>query len=135
MILKKCHTELFNFITKLCDEHIIDNRSIGIHIRAFHINAPSMMLLIAIFAPKSIVIINIIFLIIIILLFILFDGCILSRIEDYLCKDNYNIVDPFLQMMKMERNNITTKIFSGYVMSCYMYVFLLLFYFRFYINK
>jgi hypothetical protein len=107
-----------NFKNK-CDNSKLSTKSLGILMRSFHTSTPVCFLLIALFAPKRVVWIVFVLLVIILLMFILFDGCILSMIENKVCNDDFTIADPFLELLDWEKNtknrfNVTLMVGSSY---------------------
>tara|TARA_B100000902_G_C27195689_1_gene856354 strand:+ start:99 stop:506 length:408 start_codon:yes stop_codon:yes gene_type:complete len=100
---------LENIIKKISLKTGLTMREIGIIIRSFHSIMPIFPLFTVLFVNKTFVLFHIIILITIMLLFIIFDGCILSLLEYRLCKDDYTIVDPYLDLIFIEINNETRK--------------------------
>jgi hypothetical protein len=96
---------------------------------------PFNILVIVCLAPKFFVILNTIILFISASLFVLLDGCFLSRLEYYLCKDSFTIVDPFLEMLDIGINNTTRNYMTYYGMSSYLFIYFLIFYIRFIYKK
>jgi hypothetical protein len=131
MIINNFKEQFMNSLKNMCDKSIFDNKTLGIIIRSMHLNAPINMLIVASFAPKLLVIFNTIVLSISATLFVLFNGCFLSKIEYYLCKDSFTIVDPFLIAMDFDVNNINRNIITYYGLTFYVYIYLSILYFRF----
>lgn len=80
-------------------------KSLGIMMRSFHMSTPIFFILIALFAPKRVVWIVIFLLIVILFMFFIFDGCILSMIENKVCEDDFTIADPYLEALEWEKNS------------------------------
>jgi len=131
MLPKKYNKLFMNYLKKSCDDCTISNKSLGLLIRSLHLNTPFNMLFIVYFAPKIFVILNTLILFISASFFLLFDGCFLSRLEYYLCKDSFTIVDPFLELLGMEINNTTRNYLTYFVMTFYIYIYFSICYFRF----
>ena len=64
------------------------------------------------------------FLISLISMFIYFNGCILSKLEKYLCKNDINIVDIFIEIIYSNKENINKK---RYIITLIMGFFYVLF--------
>lgn len=91
-------------------------KSLGIMMRSFHISTPVCFFFIILFAPKKIVWIVIFLLVIILFMFFIFDGCILSMIENKICDDDFTIADPFLELLewdKTSKNRFNVTIIVG----------------------
>jgi len=80
-------------------------KSLGIMMRSFHMSTPIFFLLIALFAPKRVVWVAIFLLIVILFMYFIFDGCILSMIENKVCEDDFTIADPYLEALEWEKNS------------------------------
>jgi YHS domain-containing protein len=114
----------------------LSKKSIGIFIRSYHIVAVRDLMIIVLFAPKYYCDIAMIFFFTIVFsLFHLFNGCFLTIIEQELCEDEFSMLDPALEICRMEINN-KNRIFISYI-SGYFYLFsiCLIYYFRFLYNK
>jgi phosphoglycerol transferase MdoB-like AlkP superfamily enzyme len=80
-------------------------KSLGIMMRSFHISTPIYFILVTLFAPKNVVWVVLFLLVIILLMFFIFDGCILSMIENRVCNDDFTIADPYLEALEWEKNS------------------------------
>ena len=80
-------------------------KSLGIMMRSFHISTPTCFFFIILFAPKKVVWIVFILLLIILFMFFIFDGCIVSMVENRVCNDDFTIADPFLELAGWEKNS------------------------------
>ena len=72
--------------------------------RSFHLSTPVCFILITLFAPKKVIWFILFLLVAILLMFFIFDGCILSMIENKVCNDDFTIADPFLEVAAWEKN-------------------------------
>ncbi len=70
----------------------------------------------------------------ILICYILFQGCFISMLENRLCDDKFNIVDPFLEYNNVNINYKTRKIVTIYIAVCYTLIFYGIYYFRFIFN-
>ena len=82
----------------------LSKKSLGIMMRSFHMSTPVCFFLITLIAPKKIVWIVLFLLLVILFMFFIFDGCILSMIENKVCNDDFTIADPFLEVLEWEKN-------------------------------
>ena len=64
-------------------------------------------------------------------MYIIFDGCALTMLEERLCKEQYTLVDPFIELSGREINYINRKSFTLWIMIPHLIIVLLIFYFRF----
>ena len=102
----------------------ISNELLGEWIRIFHFTSPIYGLIITLFYSKILVNLYIFFLISVISMFIYFNGCILSKLEKYLCKNDINIVDIFIEIIYSNKENINKK---RYIITLIMGFFYVLF--------
>lgn len=87
-----------------------------------HLLFPFIGMLIVLFSNKAMVIMTIIATYVILLLFFVFDGCILTRLENRFCKGNITIIDPFLRFLKIPvtYNNRFNYTMAFMIFSCIM---------------
>ena len=74
---------------------------------------------------------SLVFVSLIISLFILFDGCFISMLENRLCNDNFNMIDPFLEFNGLVVDYKSRKALTYYIAVCYTMLFLTIYYVRF----
>ena len=115
----KCHNTMFSA------------KTLGILLRSFHVGTPINFLILTIFAPQFIVNIVILLLFSIILMFYVFDGCFLSMIEIKLCKDDFTIADPILEVLNRELTKQNRHKITLTIMLIYMSIIFLIYYIRF----
>ena len=130
-ISKLTKKNFINFLEKKCDNIPISNKSLGILIRSIHINLPIIILIIVSCGSKTSAIIHVLFLLFVVFMYIIFNGCILSMLEERLCKEQYILVDPFIELSGREINYINRKLFTLWIMIPHVIIVLLIFYFRF----
>ena len=106
-------------------------KSLGILIRSIHINLPIIILIIVSCGSKTSAIIHVLFLLFVVFMYIIFNGCILSMLEERLCKEQYILVDPFIELSGLEINYKNRKSFTLWIMSSHVIIVFLIFYFRF----
>jgi hypothetical protein len=88
-----------------CNKQRMSNRSIGYLIRAYHMTLPFFLFILMFAIPNPFVYIIAILTVFAAICFILFGGCWVSMLETRLCKDNFNIMDPYLELCKMDITN------------------------------
>ena len=129
--LKYFLIKIINIIKKITN---LSDKTIGIIIRSYHIVAPRDFIIILLLAPKPFCLITIIFLLIVYFLIFIFSGCFLAIIEQELCGDDFTIIDPILELLKLEKNN-KNKMFITFISGgLYLLFILSIYYLRFYKN-
>lgn len=99
----------------------ISKNNIGIGLRSVHITGPFVLLLLLIVSKYRLLCDTVVFILFLIpTLFILFDGCILSSLENRFINDGFNVIDPVLEMTSMEINK-ENRLKMNYVM-CFNYL-------------
>jgi len=112
----------------------LSKKSIAHIIRAFHFSSPLFILFIIYYCPLYLVIISIIFLIIIYTFFLLFNGCILSRIESEILNDSFCITDPALEIFRFQITNKNRYNISYIIGIIYLLLVFLIIYKRYLYN-
>jgi hypothetical protein len=124
-----------NWLTTSLHEYIekskLSAKSIGILIRSHHLAAPSNIIILLIFASKPICTFLVGFLCFALLLFYLLDGCFLSKMEEEICKDNFTIMDPMLELLSWEINKENRISISYLVGIPYLICVMAIYYLRF----
>jgi hypothetical protein len=127
---------MIDYFKNKCDNTKFTTNTLGIMIRSFHMCSPLGFFLLIVFAPLHVCWVVITLLILIIVMFFLFNGCMISMVENKICNDDFTIIDPFLELLECEKNkknryNVTILVGLSYyaVIGC-------IYYFRFiYINQ
>ena len=109
----------------------LSEKSIGFFIRAFHVNCPTYFLIIMIYGSKFINILLILFLVFALYSFIIWDGCFLSMMENSLDKEDITIIDPFLEICRLEVTHKNRIDISIIIAMFYMALTFLIFTVRF----
>lgn len=117
----------FNFF-KLSDKNL------GFFIRAFHVNLPFYFVILMVYGSKVQNIILLFFLMLAFICFILFNGCILSKIENKIDGEDITIIDPFLDSLSMEKTSKNRMIISFIIVFFYLLFAVLTFSYRFGFN-
>jgi len=130
-IPKESRDDFIDFLEEQCNNSKMSNNSLGIIIRALHFSAPIVMLVIAFFAPKFLVMMTAFSLLVSLTLFYLFKGCFLTLLESRMCNDSFTITDPILELLDMKINRHNRYKVTSYIMIIYLLIFFSIFYFRF----
>ena len=133
-ISKNTKNKIIDILELLCKQTGISNYSLGVIIRSYHFGMPCAFLFIVLFCSKFMAFIAVIKYSLILISYILFQGCFISMLENRLCDDKFNIVDPFLEFHNVNINYNTRKIVTIYIAVCYTLIFYGIYYFRFIFN-
>lgn len=114
----------------ICSDRV-SRKSNGQLIRAFHMAAPFVIIILFILAPRWICNLCFAALIIIGIAYVVFDGCLLSRLENRLCQDNFNMFDPYLEFLNMDITKANRFYVSNRLWAVYWEVVGVLYYYRF----
>lgn len=109
----------------------LSEKTIGFFMRAYHVNVPIYFFIAMIYGSYMVNVALIIFLIGALISFIVFDGCILSRIESTLDNEDITVVDPILEILGLEVNNKNRVKISYVIAGLYLSMAFLIFWFRF----
>ena len=131
LISKLTRDNCINFLENICNYLPISNKLLGLIIRLVHFSLSILIIIFVLFAPKILAVLCIIFLFIMALMYVLFGGCILTILEQRLCKENYTILDPFIELIGLKINSKNRKIFTLCTMVPFLSIISLIFYFRF----
>ena len=104
LISKEKRNKIVEYFKNKCDDRKLSKKSLGIMMRSFHLSTPVCFILITLFAPKKVIWFILFLLVAILLMFFIFDGCILSMIENKVCNDDFTIADPFLEVLEWDKN-------------------------------
>ncbi len=121
-------------IAEKCKKGRLSQKSIGVIIRTFHMSAPVNFIIILLFASHFMCVLTMTFLVFVACMFYTFDGCFLSILEKELCKDDFTIIDPNLELLNMELNNKNRLYISNIIGIVYILTICFLYYVRFHTN-
>ena len=124
-ILRK---KVINFLYNYIDTSNISNKSYGHIIRSAHFSMPIMFLIIISLGSYRTCIITFNLLSLTAIVFYLFGGCFLTMLELKLLKDNFTIIDPFIEYFNFKLTNDSRLIMTLYIMTLYWYIFLFIIY-------
>lgn len=131
-MLINLRNNILNFAERIINKTNLSKKSIGVLLRSFHFAIPIIMTILLIIGSSEIFTIVIIFNIFVFILFFIFDGCILSRLEQKFTDDDFTVIDPFLELINVETTNENRKWYSFYSSICGFIFIFGLYYYRFY---
>ena len=124
MIPKSCKKRLIDYLEIKCNNSGLSKYSLGLLVRIYHCSLPIILIIFVLLGNKIIAQLVLAFFISVVLLWFILDGCILSMLENRLCSDNWNIVDPLLEIFGIpinyeSRKNITYIICMYYTITIF----------------
>ena len=131
-ISKNSKIKIIDILELLCKKTGISNHSLGVMIRSYHFGMPCAFMFTVLLCNHLLAYMSVIYYSLILFSYILFQGCFVSMLENRLCNDKFNIVDPFLEFNNADINHNTRKIATKYLATCYIIVFYGIYYIRFY---
>ena len=131
-ISKNSKVKIIDILELLCKKTGISKYSLGVMIRSYHFGMPCAFMFIVLLCNRLLAYISVVYYSLILLSYIIFQGCFVSMLENRLCNDKFNIVDPFLELNNVNVNYNTRKLATTYIAVCYTIVFYGIYYFRFY---
>ena len=132
MISEEIQNNFLNNIQQSCKELSLSNHMIGNTIRSIHGSLPIIFFVIVLFGTFNVVIITNIIILLLLLSFILFKGCILSKLEKKLCKEDFVITDPLFEILDIEINNQNRYYTLYWIGIPYIIIINIIIYYRFY---
>jgi len=118
----------------LCSKHISPKNN-GHMIRAFHLSSPLIFILILSLGSNWMIYGSILCIIMIITSFLICNACVLSILEKKLCRDDFNVMHPFLEYHNIEKtkqNLIKASYFNGF---SYILIVIIIVYIRLFRNN
>ena len=113
-VTKMIEIKILDFFEYVFKKTNLSNYTITLYLRVFHIIFPFINGYLLLTGTKktflTIVYINII----IFSCFHIFHGCLLSKLEERFTHDDYNIIDPLLELFHIEKNHDERKRISQY---------------------
>jgi hypothetical protein len=130
-VSKEYKNKLVNWIlTKLKSINLSD-KTIAFFVRSLHMNLPMYYIVIMVYGSKLINMCLLGFLICASISFIVFDGCILSKIEYEMDGLDVTLVDPLLEIMYLDTTNENRMNISIAIAFCYMTLAFSIYFIRF----
>lgn len=118
---KKIKKFILNFFLELVDASPFSRKSTGMMLRTIHTIVPFFFVILLLLTKnKNINYIVLTVIILISFLFVFFKGCILSMIETKLLDDDYNVIDPFLELFNIPITNEKRFIVMKYLGGLYI---------------
>ena len=131
---KKLKNILIENIDTTLSKLPLSRLSLGILIRSIHICSPLIFFLLLLFSNNKILCnIVIIYIILAIVLFLLLEGCFISSLENRIIKDDFNVIDPFLEIFNIQINFINRLKMTGVLGIIYFFLSIYIYYYRFYV--
>lgn len=124
MLSKSRKKKLIDYLETKCNNTGLSKYSLGLLVRIYHCSAPIILIIFVLLGNKIIAQLVLVLYILLLLLWFMLDGCFLSMLENRVCSDNWNIVDPFLEITNIpinyeSRKNITYIIFIYYAITIF----------------
>jgi hypothetical protein len=105
-------------IVDICENCIrsinLSDKNTCMLLRTLHFIMPIVTVVIMLLGSKTWFKIIILFNIIVFILFLIFHGCILSKIEHRFTDDEFTVIDPFLEIIGVELTNENRHVYSLY---------------------
>lgn len=139
IISKERKRELKNNIVEwaysLFEKLPLSMKSIGILIRSFHMASPIGFFMIILLCPsRAICLFTLGVLLVIAFSFFFFDTCMISSLENRIIGDEFNIIDPVLELLGMDLN-FMNRLKISYGIGCfYIASMFCLYFFRFHLK-
>jgi hypothetical protein len=109
----------------------LSDKNLGFFLRAFHVNLPLYLMIFMFYGTKVQNIMILFFLFCAAVSFILFKGCLLSKLENNIDGEDITIIDPFLDFFRMEKTTKNRMTISIIIAFLYVSFALIVFHFRF----
>jgi hypothetical protein len=110
----------------------LSDKTIGFYIRSMHVHTPVYLIIAMLYCGNYFIALSILICLgIAFAFFVMFDGCVLSKIEQALDDQDITIVDPFLEMLGIEKTKTARMRISLLFAVGYMILMVGIFYWRF----
>ena len=130
-VSKEYRNEVVQFCIQQLKRLGLSEKNIGFFMRAYHVNMPIYFFIAMIHGSYVVNVILLIFLLGALISFIVFDGCILTRIESTLDDEDITVVDPMLEILGFEVNHKNRVQISYVIAALYLLMAFLIFWIRF----
>ena len=117
-----------------CKQYNLSMKSLGILIRSYHYSMPFILMLLMSIGCHWIAIGAMLSYFTAAIMFFSLNGCFISMLENRICNDEFNMVDPLLEICKQDRTDKNRMEISYYVLGYYTTIFFAIYYFRFVVN-
>tara|TARA_R110001599_G_scaffold7125_3_gene35116 strand:+ start:964 stop:1389 length:426 start_codon:yes stop_codon:yes gene_type:complete len=127
--------QIIDYYKKKLETTKLEPKTLGFLIRSFHVNLPIYILIFLIYGSKLYSQFLIFSLFLSLFLFVLFDGCLISMIEQSIDGVNITIMDPFLEAYNMEKINKNRLTISLIIGPLFILLSFFIYYLRFIRNR
>lgn len=128
---KELSNNIVDYFFNKVDKMELSKELVGFLLKVFHFNIPFYCLVFIIFLPIRAAPFCLLPLILAVFSFFYFKGCILSKIEYKLCKNDINIIDPFILLCKDKINSENRYNYTLYLAILYFITVALIIYIRY----
>lgn len=118
-VSKKFKYKFIDFLEERCKRHHLSTKSLGILIRSYHYSTPLILLILMCLGGHWIAIGTICCYFVAAILFFTFRGCFISMLENRICQDEFNMVDPLLEVLQVEKTDKERMEISYYILAYY----------------
>ena len=130
-VSKEYRKDLVNwYITQLRKLNLSD-KTIGFFMRAYHVNIPIYFIIFMVYGSKFLCMSILLFLLCALVSFVVFDVCILSKIESMIDDEDITVVDPLLEIFYFEKTNENRMFISFIIAGLYLTLAFFIFFVRF----
>ena len=126
------------FIDKIMDDFIkiinktnLTDKSAIFILRSLHLLLPIVMVLIMLIGSKTLFLLCFLFNIVVYILFYIFNGCILTILENKFIKEDFTIIDPFLELFNIPTINKNRNNYTRYSQILGLICMIIIYYIRF----
>lgn len=123
---------IIDYLENYCINTRFSLGTVGLLLRAFHYNFPFISLYILCYQSNFFVIITLFLLFLAYISWIPFNCCFLSMLENRICKDNFNIADPFLELFYLKITKSNRLYMSYFVGGMYLNIVFAILFFRYF---
>jgi hypothetical protein len=130
-MLLELRNNMLDFAENIINQSNLSKKSVGIVLRSLHFTIPVIIAILFVFGSIRVFKMVFVFNVIVFILFITLDGCILSRLEQKIMNDDFTVIDPFLELIRVDITNENRKNYSIYSGIFGLIFSVIVFYFRF----
>jgi hypothetical protein len=112
MLIKKLRKKIVDISEQLIRKSGFDDKTISTILQVLHIGVALFSIYLLFFGSRFLFFIIVALNIIVYCLFLVFEGCLLSRIEHRFTKDGYTVIDPILLFFNIELTNANRYTYS-----------------------
>lgn len=131
IVSKETKHKFIDYLEYKCKQYNLSLKSLGIMIRSYHYSMPFILILMMCIGSHWVAIGVILSYFTAAVMFFSLNGCFISMLENRICNDNFNMVDPLLEICKQEITDKNRMDISYYVLGYYTTILFSIYYFRF----